>query len=801
MPHPNDLVVARGIVWRVIGIERGDDCLAVRLTRLHPPPSGQQRTLLEPFDRIRLVDGERRYSVVTREQARHAILNSIWNDFEWRETASAAETNAELLPWQLVVSMILLSGRARRVLVADAVGLGKTIQAGFLIRETLVRWPESHVLALVPAGLRAQWAAELMTHFELDAQIVDLAWIDAQSRILPPNVNPWTQPRLVISSLDFAKRTEVIAGPDAVVWDLVVVDEAHTLNAGTVREELARTLCRRARRVVLLTATPHDGTGSRFESLCRIGAVPGEPPIAIVRRERHHLLRTAAKAAAPVSRSGRIARSCRDIRRWRVLRVRPSVDEAHVISLLDRYLARLRQSSAAHDTGAVALLTPVLRKRAASSAHALCRTLERRRALLAGQGRMPSQPSLSFAEPPSAGDDDESDDVLGLRGLENERAEHAWLGAIIEAGRRASGREAKLRVLRRWLTRVSEPVLVFTEYRDTLTHLARALGERLHVEVLHGLSSQDERERAVASFTGGHARILLATDAASEGLNLHRRCRVAIMYDLPWTPLRIEQRVGRLDRIGQRKHVHAIGLASRHGFDAELVHRLEARRHLIARALEDGVRSGDTAWGADAEAAAARLICRRVLLSSGCSARIDAAGSHRRGPSVVAVPPPRSVGGWSGVIAVIVARLADDAMSIDCTCIGVHLAIAVPMLRSRASIRAFVKEHLHGLEETLVTAARNHGQKRWKRSAADWNAFRAISETAESRALKEDAHTRGRFVQPSLFGRYAVPRVTGTGALTASDSLAKPCLSEPALESTVEIALLVLRPGPGAAPG
>ncbi len=788
MPHPNDLVVARGIVWRVIGIERGDHCRAVRLTRLRPPPPGQVRTLLEPFDRIRPVDRERRYSLVTRAQARRAILNSIWNDFEWREPASAAATNADLLPWQLVTSLILLSGRARRVLVADAVGLGKTIQAALLIRETIVRWPDSHVLVLVPAGLRAQWAAELVARFGLDAQIADLAWIEAQTRILPLNVNPWTQPRLVISSLDFAKRTEVIAGPDAVVWDLVVVDEAHTLNTGTAREELARTLCRRARRVVLLTATPHNGTGSRFESLCRIGALPGEPPLAILRRER--------RGDPSAFEFAHGAPSYPDARRWRLLRIRPSGDEAHVIHLLDRYLARLRQSSSANDTGVVKLLAPVLRKRAASSAHALCRTLERRRLLLAGRERMPSQPSLSFAEPTLIGDDDESDELLGMRGLENERAELAWIGAIIEAGRRACGQEAKLRVLRRWLTRVGEPVLVFTEYRDTLAHLARALRNPFEVEVLHGLSSQDERTRAIASFTKGHARILLATDAASEGLNLHQRCRVAIMYDLPWTPLRIEQRVGRLDRIGQRKRVHAFALVSRRGFDAELVHRLEARRTLIARSLGECAVSGTDAWRGDAEAAAARLLCRRVLLSSGRNVAIEATGSRLGGLPVVAVPPPRSNGDWSGVIAIVVARLADDVMSIDCACIGIHLALAVPMLRSRGAIRAFVEERLRGVEEGLVTRARDHVRERWKRSAADWKAFRAISETAESQASEEDARGNRRAVQPSLFGRYARSRETG--------GLSKPefsgRLSEPGLESTVEIAALILRPGPGVAP-
>jgi superfamily II DNA or RNA helicase len=199
----------------------------------------------------------------------------------------------------------------------------------------------------------------------------------------------------------------------------------------------------------------------------------------------------------------------------------------------------------------------VLRKRALSSAAAAAVSLRRRLDLLkrqsAAERQLPLFPDEEMLE------DAEPDEALGAPGLADEAHEHRWLRSLISAAA-AVRQESKLRFLTRLLRRISgEPAIVFTEYRDTLQRLAPAIGAGL---VLHGGMTSGERVAVVRAFNTRGGR-LVATDAAAEGLNLQARCRLAISYELPWNPARLEQRIGRVDRIGQRRTVHAVTLVAR----------------------------------------------------------------------------------------------------------------------------------------------------------------------------------------------------------------------------------------------
>src|SRR5262249_5327327 len=136
--------------------------------------------------------------------------------------------------------------------------------------------------------------------------------------------------------------------------------------------------------------------------------------------------------------------------------------------------------------------------------------------------------------------------------------ERELLRELAAAARLAARHETKIAAIVRLLDRVQEPVVVFTEYRDTLRHLQRAIGRP--AAVLHGGLAREERAAALDEFVSGRCSILLATDAAGEGLNLHQTCRLVVNLELPWNPMRLEQRIGRVDRIGQRRTVHAIHL-------------------------------------------------------------------------------------------------------------------------------------------------------------------------------------------------------------------------------------------------
>ena len=176
---------------------------------------------------------------------------------------------------------------------------------------------------------------------------------------------------------------------------------------------------------------------------------------------------------------------------------------------------------------------------------------------------------------------DEAPDLAALTVRDPARA-RVLLEELADAARAAAQRETKVGALVRLLRRIGEPVVVFTEYRDTLQNLERRIGRP--AAVLHGGLSRDERAAALEDFVNGRRLVLLATDAAGEGLNLHHTCRVVINLELPWNPMRLEQRIGRVDRIGQRRRVHAIHLIARDTNECEVLERLRVR---VARAQND----------------------------------------------------------------------------------------------------------------------------------------------------------------------------------------------------------------------
>jgi hypothetical protein len=344
----------------------------------------------------------------------------------------------------------------------------------------------------------------------------------------------------------------VLRAFDALLWDVAIFDEAHALTGASDRAAAAAALASRARRVLLLTATPHSGDDDAYRRLCGIGRLENEPLI-VFRRSR---------ADAGIS----------SVRRTRMLRVRPSHLEAAMHAALLAYARRVWDGRSGAIAGA-RLAMAVLMRRAWSSAASLARSVERRLALLGAAAGSVEQLALPFLE--QDGEDDEPAAVLAAPGLADAAEEQKTLEHLLALAQRAAGAESKVAALVRLVRRVREPVLVFTEYRDTLAHVAARLPAR--AVSLHGGMTALQRLHAAHAFTRGAAPVLLATDAASEGLNLHQRCRLVVTLELPWTPLRLEQRVGRVDRIGQSKRVHAVHLVARGTGEESIVGRLAAR--------------------------------------------------------------------------------------------------------------------------------------------------------------------------------------------------------------------------------
>jgi superfamily II DNA or RNA helicase len=480
---------------------------------------------------------------------------------------------------------------AARILIADEVGLGKTIQAALVVAEILERTPHGRVLVVAPASLTEQWQTELHERFAIDAWHADSPSV-ARAGAAWGHANPWAGRPVTITSIDFVKRPEVLRSLEGLVWDGVVFDEAHGLTGRSDRAIAAEALARRARTVVLLTATPHSGDDRAFESLRGIGDLAGSFPLLTFRRTRRDL-------GIAVSR------------RSSSLRVALTQAERDMHRSLQAYARRVRaERGPAADPAH--LVMAVLIRRACSSASSLVRSIERRIALLAAD--LPSTSAQLQLPLFDLSADEEPGAELSAPGLDDRDEERRWLEAILVRARRAEPGESKLRALIRFLRRTREPAIVFTEYRDTLMRLAAALQARQPVTLHGGLTSAERRE-SLRAFTRGDAALLLATDAASEGLNLQHRCRLVFNLELPWTPLRLEQRVGRVERIGQTRRVHAVHMVAAGTPEESLGARLQTRRDRAVEAL-DRVRSqpGDLPHlRATAEAEAGRIGNLRVL--------------------------------------------------------------------------------------------------------------------------------------------------------------------------------------------
>jgi hypothetical protein len=270
----------------------------------------------------------------------------------------------------------------------------------------------------------------------------------------------------------------------------------------------------------------------------------------------------------------------------------------------------------------------VLHKRALSSAWSLARSIERRLAALdAPDTATPGTQLLLPLDDPDGEltTADAAPAWPAALSLTDQSAERRLLNAILAAAERAATHESKLVALARLLRRTHEPIIVFTEFRDTLLHVQRTLHRE--TAILHGGLSRAERASALAAFANRSARILLATDAGGEGLNLHHSCRAIVNLELPWNPIRLEQRIGRVDRIGQRQTVHAFHLVARDTAEPRILDRLRSR---VAAAAADIAAIADD--GTAEERAAAQI----VTLGTVAAANVE--DGYERPPTAIVSP-------------------------------------------------------------------------------------------------------------------------------------------------------------------
>jgi superfamily II DNA or RNA helicase len=488
--------------------------------------------------------------------------------------------------YQLAPTLRLLSKVRPSLLIADDVGLGKTIEAGLALLELMARGRANRVLIVTPPGLIDQWRDELLDKFNLDfALIGNGAELSAVQTGLPAGLSPWDSLPRIITSLDFLKKETVRNRALRKRWDLIIVDEAHALAESgtpenpyrTQRTRLGAALRNSARGLLLLTATPHNGYSHSFRSLLELV----EPTLATFNGSASDLERRIETSRIRRMKSQIVRRlpdgteqplfPKRHVSGIPVVELTPP--ERELLKKVASFCSKTaRQAAGTEDSELIGFAMQIIKKRALSSREALKKTLNCRLESLRNEESR-EEPPAPFeirelrADIPLTESSAERTAIKILRSaiFREEKLRKAEITAINSIRRllaKLSSADPKIEALMAELKKTksenpAEKTIIFTEYRDTL----EAIRNRFEAEpelagryvLFHGGLSRKQRLKREAVFEKPETLVLLATDAASEGLNLQRTCRRIIHFELPWNPNRLEQRNGRVDRYGQTR--------------------------------------------------------------------------------------------------------------------------------------------------------------------------------------------------------------------------------------------------------
>ncbi len=611
------MVRVRDEDWLVTQVSMTSDGTLVTVQGLSELVRDTTAQFFAGIDRIVPVD-PRRTRVIADTSTRHR-LSRLWLEATLRKTALPASSTdlavvgdvlADPLAYQLTaVRQALDPANLRpRILLADTVGLGKTLEIGMILAELVRRGRGDRILIVTPRHVLEQMQHEMWSRFALPFVRLDSVGIQRVRRSVPASRNPFSVFHRAIISIDTLKSDRYLNHLRKQRWDAVVIDESHNVtNKGTLNNRLADILARQTDALILASATPHNGDPKSFAELIRL-----LEPTAV--RADGSLDEEAVRRL--VIRRHRHSDEVRDVvgGRWKE-RLTPVNKLVEPSPAEDAVAGELSRTWLHGDDGAAppggrkagsrggSLFAWTLAKSFLSSPAALIQTIDER--LSRRRSRAAAAPGPELSE--------QSQALARLREL------------AVEANTTASGKyQALLAELRRiGISRSSaERVVVFAERIATLTWLAEHLREDLRlpaeaVRVMHGSLSDVEQQEIVEQFRQAHTpvRVLVTGDVASEGVNLHAQCHELIHYDIPWSLIRIEQRNGRIDRYGQSVSPQITTLLldpsdPRFSGDVRVLTRVMEKEDQAHRALGDaaslmGLYSGEKEEAAIREALAA----------------------------------------------------------------------------------------------------------------------------------------------------------------------------------------------------
>ncbi|MBB5154205.1 SNF2-related protein [Saccharopolyspora phatthalungensis] len=578
---PGTIVEVRDEAWIVRSAERlKNSAWAVSCTGVSELVRDTDATFLTDLDQLRPLVPEK--AEVVPDDSPQFRRTRLWLEAVLRKTAVPLHDERLIVSHRMLLDELGYQRRAvaqalsrtnlrTRILIADAVGLGKTLEIGMLLAELARRGRAERILVVTPRHVLEQMQHELWTRFAIPLVRLDSDGIKRVRQELPASRNPFTYYRKVIVSVDTLKSGQYRAHLEKHHWDAVVIDESHNLtNTGTLNNELARVLAPRTDALVLASATPHNGKPESFAELVSLldaTAISDRSDYQVediahlfVRRHRH---------SADVA--DEVGKDWAERPEPKVLAIPANSAEEKIINeLTDSWLYPEPGRSPLEGTNNT-LFPWTLAKAALSSTAALRETIANRR-----QSKKRTEAELS------------SLDTLGKLAAEAQATGESKLTELVGyLGKIGVGSKSETRVV------------LFSERLATLRWLLQELPNALRMPVeafamLHGGLPDDKQQAVVEQFklADSPVRVLVAGDVASEGVNLHAHCHNLVHVDIPWSLIRIEQRNGRIDRYGQKypPQITALALTStndRFTGDVRVLTKLLDKEHAAHQALGD----------------------------------------------------------------------------------------------------------------------------------------------------------------------------------------------------------------------
>ena len=548
-----------------------------------------------------------------------AIATKIKQEIAEKHILAPYESNLIPLPHQILVLEKVMQGVQTRFMLADEVGMGKTIEAGLVLKEKKLRGEVKRILLVVPKSAMLQWQSEMKEHFAENFFIYDSDLITSMAKTFASfdaeeELNFWRQHNQIIVSIDALKpiesrqgwnqervdaynkyRLEMVVNAD---FDMVIIDEAHRMGGSSTsvsRFKMAEVLCNAVPNLLLLTATPHRGKSDHFRRLLQLmdaDAFSGEG-MPCIEDIQPYVMRSEKRFA--VDYDGKKLFNERTTVRLDVLLdpLRHAAQIAlykHITDYVRICFGRAKSAK----RNATGLVMVMLQKLASSSTDAILSALRTRLYRLENGEDEDNLEGYGLD-----GSLDYEDDELDVSdysvehtssGLKTEiemlqkLVEEAEQCRATETDAKATALMEKIYSLRSSGIEANNKVLVFTEFRQTQDFLIRVLNEQgLKCEKVNGSMSMEERHRALVNFRD-EADVLVATDAAGESLNV-QFCHIVFNYDLPWNPMALEQRIGRVDRIGQKYEVKAFNMLTNNSVDYRIYNIIVEKLDIIMEEL------------------------------------------------------------------------------------------------------------------------------------------------------------------------------------------------------------------------